>query len=179
MDQQTIQTIFVIVAAVALLIQAVMLIVIGVVTARLVSKIMPLVPEVQSIMGLVRRTIGTVETHLDKAGVHIDKIGEKVEHIGTTSVSLLEKTKDQLTTIEGLLTDATTRARSQMDRAELVIDDSMSRIHHTVTVVNSAVLRPVREIHGILSGFRATLAHLARSGRPTVDHATSDEEMFI
>ncbi len=179
MDQQTIQTIFVIVAAVALLIQAVMLVVIGLVASRLVSKIMPLIPEVQNILGLTRRTIATVETHLDKAGAHIDKIGEKVEHIGATSVSLLDMTKEQLTKVDGLLTDATVRARSQMDRAELVIDDSMSRIHHTVSVMNSAVLRPVREIHGVLSGFRATLAHLTRSGRPTVDHVTSDEEMFI
>ena len=176
---ETVQTVFVIVAAVALLIQAIMLLVIGVVAARLVSKIMPLLPEVQNILGLTRRTIATVETHIDKAGAHIDKIGDKVEHIGATSVSMLDMTKDQLAKVDGLLTDATTRARSQMDRAELVIDDSMSRIHHTVTVVNSAVLRPVREIHGVLSGFRATLSHLARSGRPTVDHVTSDEEMFI
>lgn len=179
MDQQTIQTIFVIVAAVALLIQAAMLVVLGVVAAQLAAKIKPLIPEVQNILGLTRRTIGTVETHIDKAGAHIDKIGEKVDQIGTNSVTLLDMTKEQLTKVDGLLTDATARARVQMDRAELVIDDSMSQIHHTVTTVNSAVLRPVREIHGILSGFRATLAHLARSGRPTVDHATSDEEMFI
>lgn len=179
MDQQTIQTIFVIVAAVALLIQAAMLVVLGVVAAQLAAKIKPLIPEVQNILGLTRRTIGTVETHIDKAGVHIDKIGEKVDQIGTNSITLLNMTKEQLTKVDGLLTDATARARVQMDRAELVIDDSMSQIHHTVTTVNSTVLRPVREIHGILSGFRATLAHLARSGRPTVDHATSDEEMFI
>lgn len=176
---ETVQTVFVIVAAVALLIQAIMLGVIGLVVARLVSKILPLVPEVQNILGLTRRTIATVETHIDKAGVHIDKIGEKAEHIGSTSVSLLDMTKEQLAKVDGFLTDATARARNQMDRAELVIDDSMSRVHHTVRVVNSAVLRPVREIHGILSGFRATLSHLARSGRPTVDHVTSDEEMFI
>jgi hypothetical protein len=179
MDQQTIQTIFVIVAAVALLIQAIMLVVIGLVASRLVAKIMPLVPEVQNIMGLVRRTISTVETYIDKAGAHVDKVGEKVEQIGTTSVSLLDMTKEQLGKIDGLLTDVTTRARSQMDRAELVIDDSMSRVHHTVTLINSAVLRPVREVHGVLSGFKATIAHLGRSSRPTVDHATSDEEMFI
>ncbi|HSU29824.1 MAG TPA: hypothetical protein VLJ11_01200 [Bryobacteraceae bacterium] len=179
MDQQTIQTIFVIVAAVALVIQAIMLIVVGLVASRLVAKIMPLVPEVQNILGLTRRTIGTVETYIDKAGTHIDKVGEKVEQIGNTSISLLDTTKEQLTKIDGLLTDAVARARNQMDRAELVIDDSMSRVHHTVTLINSAVLRPVREVHGVLSGFKATLAHLSRSGRPTVDHATSDEEMFI
>ncbi len=179
MDQQTIQTIFVITAAVALLIQAIMLIVLGVVASRLVTKILPLIPEVQNILGLSKRTIATVETYIDKAGARIDKVGEKVEQIGATSVSLLDTTKEQLAKVDSLLTDATARARTQMDRAELVIDDSMSRIHKTVTLINSAVLRPVREINGVFSGLKTTISHLGRSGRPTVDHVTSDEEMFI
>jgi hypothetical protein len=31
----------------------------------------------------------------------------------------------------------------------------------------------------LLMGIRATLAALGRGTRPTVDHATTDEEMFI
>jgi hypothetical protein len=34
-------------------------------------------------------------------------------------------------------------------------------------------------VHGVASGLKAAVTHLVRSGRPTVDRATADEEMFI
>jgi hypothetical protein len=40
-------------------------------------------------------------------------------------------------------------------------------------------MRPLREVNGIAAGVRAALNALARGNRPTVDRATSDEEMFI
>jgi len=61
----------------------------------------------------------------------------------------------------------------------MVLDDTMTRVQETVSIVQRGVLRPVREVHGILSGVRTAIAHIGRGGRPTVDHATSDEEMFI
>jgi hypothetical protein len=88
-------------------------------------------------------------------------------------------TKQQLTKVDELLTDASTRAKVQMERAEMVMDDTMTRVQETVSVVQRGVLRPVREVHGIVAGVRMAILHLTRGSRPTVDHATSDEEMFI
>ena len=158
-------TIFVAVSAVALLIQACMLIGLLVVTRRLQEKVMPLIPEIQGIIGTTKRTLERVEKH--------------IEHIGTTSSAILDVTKQQLARVDELLGDATTRAKVQMERAEMVLDDTMTRVQETVSYVQSGVLRPAREVHGILAGIRAALAQLGRSGRSTVDHATSDEEMFI
>jgi hypothetical protein len=158
-------TVFVVVSALALLIQACMLIGLLVVARRMQQKIMPLIPEIQGILGVVKRTAETVEKHID--------------NIGTTSSAILDVTKQQLGRVDELLTDATTRAKVQMERAEMVLDDTMTRVQQTVSHVQSGVLRPVREVHGILAGIRTALAHLGRAGRSTVDHATSDEEMFI
>jgi hypothetical protein len=158
-------TIFVAVSAAALLIQACMLIGLLVVARRLQEKIMPLIPEVQGIVGIVRRTTERVEKH--------------IERIGVTSTAILDVTKQQLVRVDELLGDATSRAKVQMERAEMVLDDTMTRVQETVAYVQSGVLRPVREVYGILAGIRTALAHLGRAGRPTVDHATSDEEMFI
>ncbi len=158
-------TIFVAIAAVALLIQACMLIGLFVTARRLQEKLLPMLPEVQAILAVVRRTSVSVEKH--------------VEQIGTASSAILDITKQQLARVDELLGDATTRAKVQMERAEMVLDDTMTRVQHTVSYVQSGVLRPVREVHGILAGIRTALAHLGRAGRSTVDHATSDEEMFI
>ena len=126
---------------------------------------MPMMPEVQAIVGVTRRTAEQVEKHVD--------------HIGTSSEAILELTKKQLVKVDELVSDASTRAKVQMERAEMVLDDSMTRVQETVAILQSGVMRPIREIHGVLAGIRAAVAYLGRAGRPTVDHVTSDEEMFI
>jgi hypothetical protein len=168
MDDHTlliVLTIFVAIAALALLIQACMLIGLLVIARRLQQKILPMVPEIEGILGVVRRTAERVEKH--------------IEQIGTKSTAILDITKQQLARVDELLGDATTRAKVQMERAEMVLDDTMTRVQETVSYVQSGVLRPVREVYGVLAGIRTALAHLGRAGRSTVDHATSDEEMFI
>lgn len=158
-------TIFVACAAFAMLVQACMLVGLFVVARRLQEKVMPMLPEIEAILGISRRTVERAEKH--------------VERIGAASSAILETTKEQVAKIDVLLSDASKRAKVQMDRAELVLDDTMNRVQETVCVVQSGVVRPVREIYGIVAGIRTTILHLGRSRRPTVDHATSDEEMFI
>ncbi len=158
-------TIFVAISAVAFLIGACVLVGLLVIARRLQQKLMPLIPEVEGILGVVRRTAERVEKH--------------VEQIGTTSAAILDVTKQQLARVDELLGDATSRAKVQMERAEMVLDDTMTRVQDTVSYVQSGVLRPVREVYGVWAGIRTAVAHLGRAGRSTVDHATSDEEMFI
>lgn len=158
-------TIFVAIAAIALLGQAAALIAMAVVVRRLQQKVMPLIPQAEAIIGVSRRTLENIEGHVEK--------------IGATTNSVLESTKVQVAKIDELLTDATTRAKVQIERAEMVIDDTMGRAQETVSIVQRTVLRPIKEVHGVLNGIRTTLLHLSRGSRPTVDHATADEEMFI
>jgi hypothetical protein len=157
--------VFVIVAAVALFLQLVTLVMMFLTMRKLQAQVSGLLPEVQSIIGISRRTI-------EKAEVHIDRIG-------ASTASIIETTKTQVNKIDELLADVTTRAKVQVERAEMVLDDTMGRAQETVSILQRTILRPVREIHGILSGLRTGLAYLGRGSRPTVDHATSDEEMFI
>jgi hypothetical protein len=165
MDQNTLLVIFVAIAAIALLGQTVALIGLLLVARDIRRKTLALWPQLEEIVAVSKRSVARVETHITR--------------IGAASVAILDVTKQQLDRVDELLSDASTRARVQMERAEMVLDDTMTRVQETVGIVQRGVLRPVREVHGILSGFRTALAHLGRGGRPTVDHATSDEEMFI
>jgi hypothetical protein len=61
----------------------------------------------------------------------------------------------------------------------MVVDDTMTRVHQTVTAVHSGVIRPVREIQAVTAGVSAALQHLMQGGRPSVAQATHDDEMFI
>ena len=165
MSQDTLLVVFVALAAVALLGQAIALIGLLFIARDIRNKTMALWPQIESIVAVSKRSADRIETHITR--------------IGATSVAILDVTKQQLVKVDELLSDASTRARVQMERAEMVLDDTMTRVQETVSIVQRGVLRPVREVHGILSGVRTAIAHLGRGGRPTVDHATSDEEMFI
>lgn len=175
MDQQTlliILTVFVALAALAMLIQMGTLIGLFLVAKKLQQQVTALMPQVNAVIGVSKKTADVTLRTVENVEKHIDKIG-------ATSNAILDATKQQVAKIDGLLTDATSRAKVQLERAEMVLDDSMGRAQETVSIVQRSVLRPIREINGLVAGVRTTIAHLGRGGRPTVDHATADEEMFI
>jgi ElaB/YqjD/DUF883 family membrane-anchored ribosome-binding protein len=156
---------FVIISAIALCIQAGMLAGIYKTTKQLQESINPLIPKVES---LVARADSTVE-----------QSGKQITEITTRANDILDSTKRQLAIVEDVMGDAAARAKIQLERVDLVIDDTLSRAHETVAVLHDGIMRPLREVNGIAAGVRAALGSLSRGNRPTVDRATSDEEMFI
>ncbi|MGP0072670.1 MAG: hypothetical protein ACLPWF_12155 [Bryobacteraceae bacterium] len=156
---------FVIISAIALCIQAGMLAGIYKTTKQLQESINPLIPKVER---LVARADSTVE-----------QSGRQITEITTRANDILDSTKRQLAIVEDVVGDAAARAKIQLERVDLVIDDTLSRAHETVAVLHDGIMGPLREMNGIAAGVRAALGSLARGNRPTVDRATSDEEMFI
>jgi ABC-type transporter Mla subunit MlaD len=134
-------------------------------TKALQESVNPLLPKVES---LVAKATSTVE-----------QSGKQITEITTRTNDILDSTKRQLAIVEDLVGDAAARAKVQMERVELVLDDTLSRAHETVAVVHDGILKPLRELNGIAAGVRAAVGALGRGNRPTVDRATSDEEMFI
>ena len=156
---------FVIISAIALCIQAGMLAGMYKTVKALQASITPLIPKVES---LVEKTNSTVE-----------QSGRQITEITTRANDILDSTRRQLAIVEDVVGDAAVRAKVQMERVELVLDDTLSRAHETVAVFHDGIMRPLREVNGLAAGIRAALASMARGNRPTPDHATSDEEMFI
>jgi ElaB/YqjD/DUF883 family membrane-anchored ribosome-binding protein len=168
MDQQTLlilMTIFIALAAIAMLVQAAMLIGIYRISKRTQEKLVVLLPRIESLLESTREGV--------------EQSRRQIQEISTHANAILESVRKQLAKVEEIVTDATSRARVQMDRAELVLDETMTRAHQTVAAVHESVMWPIRELHGIAAGVRAALEFLARGGRPSVAQATSDEEMFI
>ncbi len=172
MDQQTLLLIFVGISAAALLIQACMLIGIFVVSKATQSKITELLPT-------VHRLLEKSETTLVETKKYVTDIGKYADDIGVKSNALLDSARVQFAKVEDLVTDATSRARIQMDRAEMVLDDTVSKAQSTLNLVNRGVVAPIREVHGVLSGIRAAIGYLGQRNRTDVERVTADEEMFI
>ena len=126
-----------------------------------------------------RPLLKKAEDLVDASQKVIDQNRQQIIDVVTKANEILESTKRQMAKIEEVVADASGRAKVQLERAELVVDDTMSRAHETVAMVHGGITRPLREIHGIAAGIKATVAHLARGSRPTVAQAAHDEEMFI
>jgi len=160
----TVMTVFVIVAAIALLIQAVMLAGIFRASRGLQQNVQRLTPKIEGVLEISRQTI--------------EDSRKQIADITSKTSEILETTRKQVQRIDEFLDDATARARVQMDRAEMVLDDAMVRTQRTVAVVEGGILKPLMQVQGVAAGIKTALTFLLR-GRPNPEDAHSDEEMFI
>lgn len=165
MDQQLLLLIFVATSAIALLIQACMLIGIFVMSKRTQEKLTSMLPSITRVLEKSEATLGDTRVY--------------VRDIGIKTNAILDSTRVQLAKIDELVTDGTARARVQFDRAELVLDDTVSKAQSTVNIVHRGIVTPIREVHGVLSGIRAALGYLGQHRRTNIERVTADEEMFI
>ncbi len=196
MDQNLllVQTIFVIIAAIALLLQFGILFAISKAVRAMQERVnssLPAVdqlvqkvrnetlPKVNAVAEAVQSTIPRVDALVESAKATVDESRRHIVEVTGKASEILDATKVQLAKVDVVVTDATQRAKAQMDRVEMVIDDTMGRAQETVNAVSRGILWPVKEIQGVVAGVQAALGQLMRGGRPSVDRATSDEEMFI
>lgn len=168
MDQQAlliVMTVFVIVAAVALVIQAGMLFGVWKSTRAMQQTVTRMAPK--------------VELLVESSRTALEEGRASMKQITSRTTEILDITQRQLNRLEEVLEDVTQRTRVQLDRAELVVDDAMTRAQETIAVVHTGIMKPIREINAVATGVRAAIHFFMRGGRPAPDEATADEEMFI
>lgn len=132
---------------------------------RLREQVEPLIPEVREAVASARQTLASTQ--------------QKVEDLSAKASQLLDSANRQLKEFEAVRTDFTERFRAQSERLELVLDDTMGRFQEISSTLHSGVMKPVREVSGLLAGVRAAFQTFLSGRRPPVDRATQDEEMFI
>jgi hypothetical protein len=155
----------IIVAAVAIVLQAVFLYSLGRSAKAMAAQVSAFVEKAEPVLADARQT-------LEQSRKQMAEVTGKANQV-------LDSAQAQISRIDGLLSDATSRARVQMDRLEMMMDDSIDRVHETVAILHDGILRPLRELNGIVAGIRAGIGYLLGSRRPSVAQATHDDEMFI
>ena len=170
MDQNlfVIQTVFAGIAAVAIVLQAAILFAVYRAVASMQKAVGDAIPKVESLVEKANAVIPKVDALVESTKATVDE-----------SRKLVASAREQMAKVDDVVTDATRRARIQMDRVEMVLDDTMDKAQQTVNVVSRGVLRPLLEIQGLAAGIQAAFGYLVRSARPSVDQVASDEEMFI
>ncbi|HSW50106.1 MAG TPA: hypothetical protein VLH09_08025 [Bryobacteraceae bacterium] len=122
---------------------------------------------------------GRTESLVQTAQRTMEHSRKQIADVAAKSSEVLDLAHKQLLRVDDALGDVTGRARIQVERVELVIDDAVARVNEAITLLNKGVIRPVRELTAVVTGVRAGVQYLFHRNRLTVERATSDEEMFI
>lgn len=103
----------------------------------------------------------------------------KFSQMTTDAAETVKTLHAQVDRLSEVVKDVSDRARAQVARIDGAVDLTVDQVQNASASVKDAVLRPVRQVDGIMQGIRAAVAVMAQGRRESVDHATQDEEMFI
>lgn len=132
--------------------------------------------------GVVERTeplIDTIRQFTSDNAPKISAITSQTVEIVANAKEISDLANDQAHRFAEVGRDIADRTKAQIARVDAVVDDTVEQFHHAGDNVKAAVLKPVREAGAVFAGVRAAVFSLASGRRPTVDHVTQDEEMFI
>ncbi|MBI4892112.1 MAG: hypothetical protein HY821_15910 [Acidobacteria bacterium] len=132
---------------------------------KLHSEVAPLIPQAQA-------TLAEAKTTMTETLAEVRSVTERAR-------SVLDLVEAQVQGIDRARTELSTHLNIQGERREIEVEDILGRTQEVVGVVHGSVLRPVREVTGMVAGVKAALQALITGRRPTVDRATQDDEMFI
>jgi ABC-type transporter Mla subunit MlaD len=110
----------------------------------------------------------------------LDENRPKVAHITAEASVIAKVVREQTERIGELIDETNARAHTRIAQIDHAVDQTIGQVEQASETVKSAVMRPAKEVNGILNGVKAALNTYAEGRRrPSVDHATQDEEMFI
>ncbi|MFZ5928880.1 MAG: hypothetical protein ACOYX1_15705 [Acidobacteriota bacterium] len=153
------------VSSLALLVQAVAVWRVYQSVRKLQEEVSPLIPRAKAV-------IEQAESTLKQAAVELREAAGAAKE-------LIKSAQEQVDGIDRARQELAAQWRVQSERIDLVLEDILGRLQEVVGVLHGAVMRPVREVSGMVAGVKAALQTLLLARRPTVDRVTHDDEMFI
>jgi methyl-accepting chemotaxis protein len=158
-------TIAVFLAVVAFALQAFVVFAMYRVTKTTQDKLLPVVEALTPILATVRRLV--------------DENSTKFSQMTTEATQIVKTLHEHVDRLGEVVKEASDRARAQVARIDGALDVTIEQVQQASENVRAAILKPVKQVDGIMHGIRAALSVVAHSRRESVDHATQDEEMFI
>jgi methyl-accepting chemotaxis protein len=104
----------------------------------------------------------------------------RVAEIAADIVVVAKTTRQQVERVSEVMDDANARVKARIAQIDETVDQTVVQVEQARDAVKGAVLKPVKEVNGIVAGVKAALNTYAQGGnRNSPEHATQDEEMFI
>jgi hypothetical protein len=132
----------------------------------------------------VQTKIAPLVEHFDAmliaSGKILEENGSRIADITAETLVIAKTVRQQAERVGELMDDANERAKARIAQIDETVDHTVVQVEQAREAVKSAVLRPVKEVSGVVAGVKAALSTYAQGGnRHSPEHATQDEEMFI
>jgi len=144
---------------------------------RVVSKVQA---RVDGIANRVEPLVEQVKALTDENSANVTRMLNNAASIVLNAKDISEVAKEQAHRFAEIGRDVADRAKAQIARVDAAVDKTVDQVQVAGENAKVAVMKPVREVSGLIAGVKAAVASLSSNGRrPTMDHITQDEEMFI
>lgn len=169
-DHETIELIFVAIAALALLTQTFILLAIFLAVKKGVGSLKGEVEEIRaSVMPVMQKTRDIVE-----------RLSPAVEQGVTDLASVARVLRAQAAAVDETIADVLDRVRNETSRIDAMFSGTLDAVDRAGAYVTEVVSKPVRQVSGILASIRAIIESLTTSNpgyREPVIH--DDKDMFV
>lgn len=139
-----------------------------------------------SILRTINKIHRKIEPLADKSGPILEltessmrELLPKLVQVAAEAVEISKTAREQVNHAGELMTDLAERAKAQVARIDGAVESTVGSVQQAGESVKDAVLRPVREVNGVVAGIKTAISVYSHGRRQSVDHATQDEEMFI
>jgi methyl-accepting chemotaxis protein len=160
------------IAALCIFIMAVVTILLYRIVSRVQTRVVGLTEKVEPLVDTIRQIASD-------SAPKIATITTRAAEIATNAKDISDVANDQAHRFAEVGRDIADRSKAQIARIDAVVDETVEHVHHAGGNIKAAALKPVQEASAVFAGVKAAVFSLAGGRRPTVDHITQDEEMFI
>jgi methyl-accepting chemotaxis protein len=149
------------------------------VASKLKNRVESIAGRVEPLVETVRKLADENSTKISGIATRAVEIADNAKDISDNAKDISDVARDQAHRFAEVGRDVADRTRAQVARVDTVVDQTVSQVQVLGVGVKEAVMKPVREASGVMAGIRAAVSTYAAGSRPTVDHTTQEEEMFI
>lgn len=170
MDHGTLIAVFVIIAAVAIVIQMLILLAFFLAARRVRNEVTRVSREAK------QRVDSAIQGLLEI----VSESREPIKTITVNAADISRIARDRAGALDEALGEITEKSRLQARRIDQLVSDILGKVETTADAVQRNVLTPLQEVSAVVAGLRSGLDFLfSRRPHSTVREATQDEEMFI
>lgn len=162
-DHSNLLIAFIAVVAAAVVLQAIVLIAMAVGAAKTQKQMLGIVQELQ---GKAFPIIETISRFVETTTPKVDRITDNL--VETTDIL-----RDKAHELDLVVSEATTRARAQIIRADEAVTHSFDTVGRVTSEVQHAIMVPVKHIAGVLNGVRVGIETLVSRAKGWRNMASS------
>lgn len=169
-DHETIELIFVVVAALALLSQ----------TCILLALFLAVKKTAVSLKEEINDIRGSVIPVMQKTREVVDRLSPSVEQGVTDLAGVARVLRGQAVAVEETMNEVLDRVRNETSRIDAMFSGTLDAVDKASAYVTEVVNKPVRQLNGILAGIKAIIESLTvpnHGYREPVIH--DDKDMFV